>query len=95
MSKRKCEHSDLYNKTKEVLHGIAFAVDKLLNRDLDPRKTGFVLLAFDFGEAPTSNRINYVSNTNRDDAICAMKEFIARAEGRHIEETQTPEPGIQ
>lgn len=45
----------------------------------EDRKVGFVLLVYNFGD---SSRCNYVSNSNREDVITLMKEFIARNEGR-------------
>ena len=76
------------------LNAIAEALDKTLNGKLkgEDRALGFILLMFEFGE---EGRVNYISNAEREHCLCAMKEFIARAEGRHIEETQTPVPGEQ
>lgn len=45
------------------------------------RKTGFALFWFEFG-ATEGSRVNYVSNAKRADMIVAMKEWLARAEGR-------------
>lgn len=42
------------------------------------RKWGFALLVFPFGQEDKSHRINYISNSQREDMINAMKEFIAR-----------------
>lgn len=42
---------------------------------------GFALLVFEMGNTD-GMRTNYISNANRVDMITAMKEFIARNEGR-------------
>lgn len=43
---------------------------------------GFALLMFGL-EGDEKGRMNYLSNCNREDMLTAMKEFIARAEGRY------------
>lgn len=74
----------IQEKYRETMRALAQALDDVLNPGLkgEDRKVGFMLLMFDFGETPTSDRINYISNSERADAINSMKEFIARAEGR-------------
>ena len=47
-------------------------------------KYGFALLMFGMTDKE-SNRMNYISNANREDMIAAMREFIARAEGRYFD----------
>lgn len=42
---------------------------------------GFALLVFQVGDTP-DGRMNYISNAKREDMIVALKEFIAKAEGR-------------
>jgi hypothetical protein len=44
-----------------------------------PAGTGFVVLAFDLGIS--TGRLEYVSNSQRQDVVKAMKEFIAKTEG--------------
>lgn len=77
-------HEEIQEKYKKSMRELATLLDEMLNPGLkgDDRETGFMLLMFDFGNTPTSDRINYISNTNRIDAITSMKEFIARAENR-------------
>jgi len=55
----------------------------LLNGGL-PEGYGFALLVFGLGEA--EGYMNYISNANREDMICALKELVANFEGR----TQDP-----
>ncbi len=68
------------------MNDLAVFIDGLLNGDQmgkDP-KVGFVLLCFDFDKADRS-RMNYISNGQRPDIIVALKELVARFEGRVVE----------
>lgn len=65
-------------KVREAMQGIG----KILGDLFKPANCGFALLVFDFGDA---GRMNYISNGRREDMLASMKEFIARAEGRHHE----------
>lgn len=47
-------------------------------------KYGFCLLMFGLGGSE-SMRMNYIANVVRKDMLAAMKEFIARNEGRYEE----------
>ncbi len=65
-------------------------LDQLLNGPAikaEEKQFGFALLWFEFGKTE-GGRVNYASNAEREDMLTAMKEFIARAEGR-IQETET------
>lgn len=62
-------------------------IDAFFNGEGTPpgqKKWGFALLVFKFGQGD-DHRSNYISNSNREDMLATMKEFIARAEGRHVE----------
>ena len=67
-------------KFHEMMNALAGALEKILNPD-GVRRNGFVLLSFEFG-ATEGGRVNYISNAERPEMLNAMKEFIARAEGR-------------
>lgn len=84
-------HGEIQEHHRQEMHALLEAIDHLLNGDAKPKKVGFAILMFDFA-GPTSDRINYISNSNRQDMICAMKELVARFEGRHPEETQSGHP---
>lgn len=43
---------------------------------------GFALLMFGLA-GDEKSRMNYISNARREDLLTALKEFIARAEGRY------------
>ncbi len=47
----------------------------------DSRKVGFALFMFEF-EKFDGGRVNYISNADRENMIAAVKEWLARAEGR-------------
>jgi hypothetical protein len=64
------------------MNEIAYLLDASLNGDERPRKTGFVLLMFDFGEPTPRARMNYISNAQREDMIVALHELLANFEGR-------------
>jgi hypothetical protein len=49
---------------------------------------GITLMIFDLGD---KGRMNYVSNADRADMLIAMKEFIARHEGRMPSEPAPPQ----
>lgn len=59
---------------KEYLNLAAKAVHERL-----PDNHGFILLAFPFNGTDENNRVAYVSNARREDAIKVLKEFLFRA----------------
>ena len=69
---------------KQQMNDLAGALDRIFNGDTRPKQTGFALLVFEFNNSSNS-RINYISNAQREDMLTAMKEFIARAEGRVVD----------
>lgn len=71
--------------SEQVMQRLAKKADRALNGKTQgaPRRNGFVILAFPF-DGPEGQRVNYVSNANREDMIAAMKEIIARFEGRVV-----------
>lgn len=76
-----------------VMNDLAHGLDEIFNGPKLPgvprnAKVGFVLLSFEFGKAE-GGRVNYISNGERTDMIAAMREWLARAEGRAID----PAPG--
>lgn len=74
--------SDFY----QLMNKLAPALDNMFNGDAPKadRKVGFALLVFPFGDT-AGGRVNYISNAERTEMLVAMKEFIARAEGRYFE----------
>lgn len=76
----------------DLMNFLAKAIDESFNgKDCKPeeRTVGFCLLMFPFGSDP-KNRMNYISNADKKDMLCALKEYVARLEGRVLE-TPTPQ----
>jgi len=65
----------------EKMNALAHAIDELFNGSVmaKDRKTGFVLLVFDFGAGP--GRCNYIANANRENVTVLLREQLARFEG--------------
>ena len=78
------DHQPIEGKHKELMNRLAGALDEMFDGH------GFCLLVFPFAdtEGDMNGRMNYISNAERKDMLIAMKEFIARNEGRVPE---TPE----
>jgi hypothetical protein len=74
-------HGPIVPKFKVFMNELAKTLDDLLNGKKRPKENGFVLLIFPFG-GEKGNRVNYISNARREYMIVAMKEWLARAEGR-------------
>ena len=70
--------------TKMIMQDAARLVDALINPPTGKRENGFVLLVFPF-DHPAGARTNYVSNAERADMIVALKEILARFEGRVVD----------
>jgi hypothetical protein len=65
----------------EMMNNLARAIDEMFNGELrgKDRKTGFVMIVFEFGD---TGRANYISNAERADVVTLLKEQIARFEGQ-------------
>lgn len=81
-------HQPIQPEHIDLMNNLARALDGLFNRGKWPKVTGFALLVFPFGQPNEEHIGNYISNADREDMIAAMKEFIARAEGRYVEPEQ-------
>jgi hypothetical protein len=68
-------------KVAIVMNELAQAINIVLNGKDRPNKIGFCLHVFQIGYTE-GGRVNYISNCNREDMLTAMKEWLARAEGR-------------
>lgn len=71
--------NDLARDLDEHFNGPAPAPPRVRNRNV-----GFALFVFEFGKVE-GGRVNYISNAGREDMIAAVKEWLARAEGRVAE----------
>ena len=66
----------------EKMNALARGIDEIFNGEAKgaDRKTGFVLLCFNFGD---TGRCNFISNgADRKDVVALFKEMIARFEGQ-------------
>lgn len=72
-------------KYTEQMNVLAGFLDDTFNGTSKPKKIAFVLLTAEFDKID-GGRVNYISNGPRDDMLSMMKEMIARAEGRYVEE---------
>jgi hypothetical protein len=82
------DHQPIQAEFHAQMNAIASTLDQLFNGDSkgENRKVGFALLIFKTG-TDDDRRANYISNCRREDMLIAMKEFIARNEGRIVEPT--------
>lgn len=91
MSKVEMKALEAQEKWRGNLQAIAEALDFLFNpgakEEGKEKQIGFALLVFPFACSPGA-KTSYVSNGEREDMLNALKEFIARAEGRITDEEQ-------
>lgn len=69
---------------REKMNALAATLDKTFNKDRHNRTTFFVLLTGEFNKMD-GGRVNYISNGQREDMVSALKELLARFEGRYAE----------
>jgi hypothetical protein len=60
---------------RDMMNALATGIEEVLGG------LGFALLMYEHGKVD-GGRVNYISNSNREDMVSAMREFIAREEGR-------------
>lgn len=68
----------------DFYQGLASGIDQILNGDIRPRKIGFAVFVFEFDKFQ-GGQVNNVSNADRSTMIAAVKEWLARHEGRVID----------
>lgn len=76
--------ADGIEETNDFMRSLAAALDDIVN-PTQPKKVGFVVLLFPFDE-PIEGKVNYVSNGKRETVHVALKEILARWEGRMMPE---------
>jgi len=74
-------HGPIDETQIEFMNKLAKVLDDALNPE--ERKVGFVLLTYNFEDG--TGRVNYIGNGDRDDVRVALKELLARWEGRLVE----------
>jgi hypothetical protein len=81
--KERLGDSPIEQRYHAEMNHMAAALDRYFNGEdrSQPRKTGFVLMVFEYGE--TEGRCNFISNgADRADVVVLFKEMIARFEGQ-------------
>ena len=77
------------DNTSDTMRQIAEGLDRILNGIVEPKQVGFVLLTYPFGEnIEGTGKVNYIGNGKREDVLVALKEVVARWEGR-VQTTET------
>lgn len=66
---------------RQIMNDIGRVIAQAMKETVGP-DYGFALLMFGLA-GDEKGRMNYLCNCNREDMLAAMKEFIARAEGRY------------
>lgn len=80
------DHQPIEENQRAVMSAIAKVLDEQFNGDARPKKVGFALLVYNLGEDLVgTGRINYIGNGERGDVLVALKELIARWEGRYAD----------
>lgn len=84
MSKHQLGDGPIEPEYHELMNELAGSLDDLFNplrHMTGKRKTGFVLLTFNYGSS--DGRCNFISNgANREDIVILFKEMIARFQGQ-------------
>lgn len=83
-------HGPIEEQHRAVMNTLATALDEVFNGPAGPervRTTGFALLVFPMGEDISgTGRVNYIGNGSRADMLVALKELVARWQGREPSE---------
>jgi len=71
-------HGPVEEDLIETMRALGQALDSTFNGDkkTPEKRIGFCLLTFKFGDVSNKSRMNYISNSNRDDMIKALEEFL-------------------
>jgi len=79
-------HAPISPQFRVGMNDIANVLDDAFNGNVRPKKVGFALLVYNLGEDLTgTGRLNYIGNGKREDMLVALKELVARWEGRYSE----------
>jgi hypothetical protein len=80
-------HGPIEQQHHELMNTIAGTLDEIFNGRPGPgreRTVGFALLVYPLDQGPIegTGRINYIGNGDRAEVLIALKELVARWEGR-------------
>jgi hypothetical protein len=73
------DHGPIERDQRIMMNAIAEALDKMFNRETEPKAVAFVLLTAHFGDYE-GGRVNYISNGDRADIVAMLKELLGRFE---------------
>ncbi len=79
-NERQLGDAPVEQKFQRQMMEVATAVDRHFNGTERPRRVGFVLMCFEFGDNE-GGRVNYMSNAGRQDVIATLRHQLARFEG--------------
>lgn len=78
-------HDPIEESQRERMNILAGMLDEFFNGD-GQKCVGFALLIYNFGEdIAGTGRVNYIGNGRRAEVLTALKELVARWEGRYAE----------
>lgn len=82
-------HDPIQSEQNRAMNELAEYLDRTFNGSTKrgERKWGFALLVFPFGNIEGTGRVHYIGNSERSDMLVALKELVARWEGRVPQET--------
>jgi hypothetical protein len=63
----------------DMMNALARGIESVFNDPGKPKETGWVLMAFPFGDK--IGRCNYISNANREDIITLLTEQLSYFKG--------------
>jgi hypothetical protein len=74
-------HDKISPELIEDMNEIAGMLDRCFNGRELPKRVGFALLTYNFGEQiEGTGRVNYIGNGRRSEVLTALKELVARWE---------------
>lgn len=83
------DHGPIDPGLHKLMNDVAVSLDHFFNDDLDNRKIGFFLSAFNFNEQ--RGRFNYISNADPLDVSATLRDILGRLETRLIDRTDQRE----
>ena len=73
---------DVSEKHREQMRALGSTLDQIFNGhpavNGGRKKVGFCLLTYSIGDPASVTKMNFISNSNRQDMVRALTEFIAR-----------------
>jgi len=70
-------HGPIIEEQRKRMNDLARFLDEIFNGKGEPKKIGFALLVYEFGDHE-DGRINYIGNGQRSDVRTALEELLGR-----------------